>query len=275
MENKYLIIITLSLCIGFSNALFSQESKEADQSFEEFKALRKKEKETREAKEKEQEYKDYLEFQEYRKKKSEEGTADQELEKKKKEGKIAYSPWAVQYSVTSGLIGGTKGESGTTGQFLVMGEYHVPESKLGYRLGLSSWNYIYRTQNQKLERDLITASFIAQGNIVYPFLFQSILQEKTTISTSSVDFIVDYHFSPRKFVDPYLFSGIGIGTCSNQCNALKVLAGGGIRINIREGYFLSELLIEKPFFAFNSGNQNTSISNIYSSGFRIGFGIFM
>lgn len=275
MKKKLSILFTLSLILISTNLAFSQEAKEVDSSFEEFKALRKKEREAREAKEKEQEYKDYLEFQEFKKKKSGEIIEEQDIERKKKEGKVAYSPWAVQYSATSGIVGGTKGESGTTAQFLVVGEYHVPESKFGYRLGISSWNYTYQTHNQKFERDLISTIFLSQGNIIYPLIFQSVFLERTRISVSSADFIFDYHFNPRKLFDPYIFGGVGIGTCSNQCNALRVLTGGGIRVNIREGYFLSELLLEKPFFAFSGENHNTSISNIYSGGFRIGFGIFL
>jgi hypothetical protein len=278
MKKKYYRLIILFLFLGFSNVLVSQgakESKEVDLSYEEFKAMRKKEQENKKAQEKEQEYRDYVEFQEFKRKKAGESLEEQEMEKKRNEGKIAYSPWAVQYLATSGYVGESNGRTGRSGQFLVSAEYHEPTSKLGFRLGLSSWNYNYSGKIQKLEKDFLTVFFVSQGNL-FPFLIiEPFVNRNAKISGNSLDFHIDYHFKPRQFVDPYIFGGAGIGICERQCNAIKIAAGGGVRINIKVGYFLSEIVFEKPFFAFSPDDQTAINPNLYMAGIRVGFGMFL
>ncbi len=287
MKKNYYRLIILFLFLGFSSLLVSQESKglkgakeseeskEVDLSYEEFKAMRKKEQEMKKAQEKEQEYRDYVEFQEFKRRKSVTSAEEQEMEKKRNEGKIAYAPWAVQYLGTSAYASETNGRTGRSGQFLVSAEYHEPTSKIGYRLGLSAWNYNYGNRSDRFERDLIIATLISQGRFFIPLLLDESLYRKTTITGNSLDFFVDYHFKPRKFVDPYFFGGVGVGICDYECNAFKVSVGGGVRVNLKSGYFLSELIAEKPFFAFSERNNQVGNPNLFISGIRIGFGMFL
>jgi hypothetical protein len=275
MGNILYTLFIFFLFLNFPTLISSQDSKEVDIEFENFKALKKKELEERKTKEKEQEYKDFLEFQEYKNKKSAETKEEKELQRKREEGKVAYSPWAVQYGLTSGFLSVPNEKSGRSTQFLVAAEYHVPESKFGYRLGLSIWNYNYGYGKERFERDALNILYFTRGNIFLPYLLDSSLLEKRKVAGYGVDFIVDYHFNPRKFVDPYLFGGFGVGVCDKQCNMIKISAGGGVRINLRSGYVLSELIFEKPFFALSPADQTTVYPNFFMAGIRIGFGMFL
>ncbi len=281
MENKCQAILTILFLFVFSNQLFTKDTKETknsqevDADYEEFKALRKKEQEAKKAKEKEQEYLDYVEFQEFKKRKSAETIEEQEIEKKRKEGKVAYSPWAVQYIGASGIVFDSNFKNGNFSQFLVAAEYHEPSSKFGFRLGLAGWTYNFASKIQNIERDYFSVFFLSRGNILPFLIYEPYFSRNSKISGNSLDFHLDYHFKPRQFVDPYVFAGSGIGVCESECNVIKLFVGAGIRVNIKAGYFLSEFMIDKPFFAISESDRFSTNPNLFQTGFRIGFGIFL
>lgn len=119
MKNKIFIVITLLFYSSIFQFVFAESN---EMSFEEFQAFRKKEREEREGgKGKRARIQRLFRIPRIQKQKVDGNLEEAEFEKKKKAGKVAYSPWAVYYTGTSGNIKGSDGRDGITTQFQVGG----------------------------------------------------------------------------------------------------------------------------------------------------------
>jgi hypothetical protein len=188
------------------------------------------------------------------------------------EGKSKFNNFSVQYFGGAGIVNGKNSVSGSVTVFQVLFEYQPVNSNLGFRAGINSYSYSV-TKTSQWNQAILAAYYSPQLFLAYTAVSNNFLPAQST-QGYGFDTILDYHFQPRKPFDPYLFVGIGIGSCANACSVYRGTIGAGFKANLHDGYFIAEAFGEKPNFIFTQQFFTPSF-NLFSYGLKFGFGIYL